>query len=324
MRQAEGLLAFDVGGSRGVCSRDHASLKIAIHGRLDCAYHPDTRPSGSLTLAKKRSGRFFARSFSGNPFFTTHPNLQPTADTFASKLPGSESSSSVFSNERVIQPPGIALPRALKLNRRLKMDGLKLLAKIPQAAIPVAFFDPQYRGVLDKMQYGNEGKSRSQRRCALEQMSEQTIAEFVAAIDRVLIPSGHLFLWVDKYHLCDGFRDWLDGTGLDVVDLVNWDKERIGMGYRSRRRTEYCVVLQKQPRKAKGVWKIHTIPDTWREKSETRDGHPHKKPIALQGELIAAVSNAGDLVVDPAAGGFSVLEAATSRGRNFLGCDLNG
>ncbi len=69
------------------------------------------------------------------------------------------------------------------------------------------------------MQYGNEGKKRGQRRCALEQMSEQVIADFIRAIDKVLIPSGHLFLWIDKFHLCNGFREWLDGTSLDIVTL---------------------------------------------------------------------------------------------------------
>lgn len=39
-------------------------------------------------------------------------------------------------------------------------------------------------------------------------MTEQTIREFVKAISDVLIPSGHLFLWVDKFHVCNGFRAW--------------------------------------------------------------------------------------------------------------------
>ncbi len=230
----------------------------------------------------------------------------------------------VFSDGRTVQAPSIDLPRGLKINTRLKMDGMKLLEKLPAEKIPVAFFDPQYRGILDKMGYGNEGKKRSQRRCALQQMSEQIIADFIKAIDRVLIPSGHLFLWIDKFHLCNGFREWLTGTELDVVDLVNWDKVKIGMGYRSRRRTEYCIVLQREPRKAKGVWKVHNIPDTWDEKVSNGSGHPHKKPIGLQGQLIAAVSNQGDIVIDPAAGDFTVMEAAHRHGRNFLGCDLNG
>ncbi len=229
----------------------------------------------------------------------------------------------VFSGQRTVQAPLIQLPTTLKVNTRLKMDGLDFLSELPPATIPVSFLDPQYRGVLDKLQYGNEGAKRGQRRCALEQMSELTIRQFIIGIDKALIPSGHLFLWLDKFHLCQGFKNWIDGTSLDVVDLISWDKGKMGMGYRSRRVTEYCVVLQKQPRKAKGVWKIHNIPDTWREKIVKKD-HPHTKPVDLQGELMAAVSNDGDFVIDPAAGSFSVLDAAKLRRRNFIGCDLNG
>ena len=229
----------------------------------------------------------------------------------------------VFSRQRTVQAPPLALPDTLKPNTRLKMDGLEFLAALPADAIPVAFLDPQYRGVLEKLSYGNEGKGRGRRRCALEQMTEAVIGRFVHDIDRALIPSGHLFLWVDKFHLCQGVRPWLDGTNLDIVDLVTWDKGTFGMGYRTRRRAEHCVVLQKQPRKAKGVWKIHNIPDVIQEKVSQRE-HPHAKPVELQGELMAAVSHEGDFVIDPAAGSFSVLQSARCRRRTFLGCDLNG
>ncbi len=229
----------------------------------------------------------------------------------------------VFSGQRTIHAPPLALPPALKPNARLKMDGLEFLSLLPTDAIPVAFLDPQYRGVLEKLSYGNEGKARGKRRCALEQMPNDVIAKFVRGIDRALIPSGHMFLWVDKFHLCQSVRPWLDGTSLDIVDLVTWDKGTFGMGYRTRRRGEYCIVLQKQPRKAKGVWKIHNIPDVVQEAASQRE-HPHTKPVDLQGELMAAVSHEGDFVIDPAAGSFSVLQAAKNRRRTFLGCDLNG
>jgi site-specific DNA-methyltransferase (adenine-specific) len=50
--------------------------------------------------------------------------------------------------------------------------------------------------------------------------------------------------------------------------------------------------------------------------------HPHQKPLELQKILIEAVSNLGDLVVDPAAGSYSVLEACLLSKRIFLGCDI--
>ena len=230
---------------------------------------------------------------------------------------------SVFSNNRELKSPDIKLPRGLKLNTRLKMEGLKFLSKLPENSIPVAFFDPQYRGILDKLSYGNEGKERSKARCSLPQMNEDLIKKFIQKIYLALIPSGHLFLWMDKFHLCNGFLCWMDGANLDVVDMLTWHKDRMGMGYRTRRMSEYLIVLQKQPRKAKGIWKIHNIPDVWTEKVK-RNGYAHKKPVELQGELISAVSNDSDIVIDPAAGSFSVMESCKIKNRNFLGCDING
>lgn len=230
---------------------------------------------------------------------------------------------SVYSVARHLRAPAFELHPELKLNSRLKMDGLRFLDLLPAAAVPVAFFDPQFRGVLDALAYGNEGKGRSKRRSALRQMPDDSICQFVVGIDRVLIPSGHVFLWIDKFHLCQGIESWLVDTELEIVDLIIWDKGTLGMGYRTRRRSEFCVILQKKPRRAKGVWTVHTIPDVWKEPS-CRRTHPHAKPIDLQGALVAAVSNENDIVIDPAAGSFSVMEAARNRGRNFLGCDLKG
>lgn len=230
---------------------------------------------------------------------------------------------SVFSIKRSLLSPNISLPNHLKLNQRLKMDGLKMLKELDDACFPIAFLDPQYRGVLNKMSYGNEGVKRGKTRCELAQMESEVICNFVNELDRILMPTAHLFLWMDKFELLNGFRSWLDGTRLEVVDMINWDKGRMGMGYRSRRTTEYCVVLQKHPQRAKGIWKTHNIPDTWREKTP-KGRHPHRKPIELQSRLIEAVTNEGDIVIDPAAGDFTVMHAATIQGRHFLGCDTIG
>lgn len=229
----------------------------------------------------------------------------------------------VVSTTREMITPPFPLPPDLRFNTRLKMDGLDFLSRLPDEAVPLAFLDPQYRGVLDKLAYGNEGVRRGQRRAALRQMDEATIAAFIQGIDRVLTASGHLFLWLDKFHLCSGFAPWLAGTRLSVVDMITWDKRRMGMGYRSRRQSEHLVVLQKAPRRARGVWTARDIPDVWRERVE-RGGHAHRKPLELQARLIAAVTVPGDVVIDPAAGSFSVLEACQQGGRRFLGCDVEG
>ena len=220
------------------------------------------------------------------------------------------------------RPQRLGLSDELKPNTPLKMDGLEFLSKLPEESIPVAFFDPQFRGVYDKLQYGNEGVSRGRKRFSLEQMDDTTIVRFIEGIQRSLIPSGHLFLWVDKFHLVEGVQPWIENTSIEIVDMITWSKKKMGMGYRSRQSAEYCIVLQKPPRRAKGVWKAKDIVDVQFE-APLRSWHPHAKPVKLQGRLIGAVSDIGDYVIDPAAGSFSVLEAALNQGRTFLGCDLN-
>ncbi len=90
-------------------------------------------------------------------------------------------------------PLNIFKDKELILNSKLKMDGLNLLKSLEDDSINTVFFDPQYRGVLDKMNYGNEGE-RQIERSKLVQMSERKIISFVREINRTLKPSGHLFL----------------------------------------------------------------------------------------------------------------------------------
>jgi site-specific DNA-methyltransferase (adenine-specific) len=94
----------------------------------------------------------------------------------------------------------------------------------------------------------------------------------------------------------------------------------IGNGYRSRRRGDYLVILQVPPTVAKKTWKDHGIPSRWPEKVD-RSVHPHVKPTGLISRLIAAVTEPGDLVIDPAAGSFVTMTAARALGRDFVGCD---
>jgi site-specific DNA-methyltransferase (adenine-specific) len=230
---------------------------------------------------------------------------------------------SVYSNERTtIQPPFKA--NGLKVDTRQQMDGFNLLSKLTSNSLPVVFFDPQYRSVLDKQSYGNEGE-RQKERAILPQMDIATIKAFLSQIERVLMPSGHLMLWVDKFIVCSGMQELINGTNLQLVDMITWNKQRMGMGYRTRRVSEYLVILQKLPTRAKGIWSIHNIPDVWEEKVITSNGnHTHSKPVGLQERLIEAVTNKGDTVADPCAGSYSVLKACLNTGRHFVGCDIEG
>lgn len=215
---------------------------------------------------------------------------------------------------------GASRPLSLQRNARNKVDGRALLAGIADSTAACVFLDPQYRGVLDKQKYGNEGV-RQARRADLPQMGDDAIRWFVRESVRVVRPTGHVFLWVDKFTLGEGRHlRWKHLLPVSTVDLLFWSTLRFGMGKRSRTSTEVVVVLQKHPVRA-DVWTDHRIRDSWPEHSDATI-HPHAKPHQLTERLIRAVTKRGDLVVDPCAGGYGVLEACVASGREFFGGDL--
>lgn len=66
-----------------------------------------------------------------------------------------------------------------------KADGRFLMRDISDSSVRVCFFDPQYRGVLDRLHYGNEGKGRGKARSSLQQMNEEMIEPFICEIENV-------------------------------------------------------------------------------------------------------------------------------------------
>jgi DNA modification methylase len=65
------------------------------------------------------------------------------------------------------------------------------------------------------------------------------------------------------------------------------------------------------------VWEIGVLAPVSRE----RTGYPSQKPEALLDRLVTALSDPGDLVLDPYAGSGTTLVVAAKRGRRFVGID---
>jgi len=71
-------------------------------------------------------------------------------------------------------------------------DALDLLRSLPDGCASLGFFDPQFRELLARQQYGNEGVSRQSARAALPAMTpdyiDAVIVEFARVADRVSLP----------------------------------------------------------------------------------------------------------------------------------------
>jgi site-specific DNA-methyltransferase (adenine-specific) len=214
------------------------------------------------------------------------------------------------------------LSLSVAINAPQQMDAVELLSRLPDRFAHLFVFDPQYRTGLDQLKFGNEG-ARQKGRAVLPQMADDTITFIVEEAQRVLRPSGHAMIWMDKFSIGSGqhLKYLRRARHLRVVDLIAWNKMSLGMGRRARCVTEYLVILQKEPVVAKGVWTDHRITDSWSEAKNT-ELHTHAKPHILTERLIRACTDRGDIVVDPCAGGYGVLAACRASAREFVGCDL--
>jgi hypothetical protein len=127
-------------------------------------------------------------------------------------------------------------------NSAQRGDALDLLQSLPDYCTPLVFFDPQHRDTLDRLAYGNEG-ARQKCRALLPAMTREYIDACCREAARVLQPSGYLLQWADTFKLCEAHHLRIADV-LKCVDLIAWDNQRIGNGYRSRRRGDYLLVLQ--------------------------------------------------------------------------------
>jgi site-specific DNA-methyltransferase (adenine-specific) len=203
-----------------------------------------------------------------------------------------------------------------RLNSINQGNGLQLLKSLPENRAKLIFFDPQYEKV----------KKVLKRNYPLKFQMDQEISQFLKEIERILKPSAFCLLWVNKTILNTGrMLKWLIKIPLlKIVDLLVWYKQNtLGMSSWLRSQAEFVFLLQKQPTNHK-LFKNRSFGNVWVEDQLTisKRKHPHQKPKGLIKAIIEATTEPGDLVVDPCAGSFMVLEVCQETGREFMGCDL--
>jgi site-specific DNA-methyltransferase (adenine-specific) len=156
--------------------------------------------------------------------------------------------------------------------------------------------------------------------------SDYQVLRIMEQIQRILKPSGFALLWVNKTLLGkDRVPLWLMKTpNLKIVDFLTWYKTNsLGLGSWLRSQSEFGFLIQKYPTNSK-LFKNRSLGNVWSEDiiaSQKRE-HPHQKPKGLIRALIEATTEKGELVVDPCAGSFAVLEVCREVEREFMGVDL--
>ena len=105
--------------------------------------------------------------------------------------------------------------------------------------------------------------------------------------------------------------------------MVWHKKNTLGLGNWLRSNAEFCFLIQKFPQSGK-LFKNRSFGNVWEENVVpiSKRKHPHQKPKELIKALVEATTNQGDLIIDPCAGSFIVLEVCQELKREFCGVDL--
>ena len=142
------------------------------------------------------------------------------------------------------------------------------------------------------------------------------IREVCQRVRPALIEGGSVLSFID-------WRQWpnlvgaIETTNLRVNNMLVWDKESYGLGNGYRVQHELiCHASKGMPRVVdRGVGNV------LRAKRVPNDDHPSPKPVPLMSDLMRVVSDVGDLIVDPFAGGGATLVAASLSGRRSIGIE---
>jgi site-specific DNA-methyltransferase (adenine-specific) len=183
--------------------------------------------------------------------------------------------------------------------------------------------------ILTDPPYGADYKSgrrwaSSHRRIEGDNNLEDALTLTVAAI-RALLPalsdSGHVLIfcrWKEEPQL----RETLAAIEeLDLRGSLIWVKNEPGMGdLKGTFGPAHERILHLARPSAEMRIRVGDVLTAARVVSKD---HPTEKPVELLATLINALTEPGDLVVDPFAGSASTLRAAVANGRNAWGCELD-
>lgn len=192
-------------------------------------------------------------------------------------------------------------------------DCMESVKKLPPASVDMVLMDPPYSTPT----VASFGRQVCKRLSDLA-IQEHYFGALKPEIERVLKPDGPLMIFCDDIYyavLVGLFYDWKQ------INLLVWDKRKIGMGKPFRRRHECLFYANRGTPLITG--EMSHIP-TILEYPLTKEHHGAEKPVGLCEQMIRELTPLGGTVLDLFMGSGTTGVAALRSGRNFIGCELDG
>ena len=141
------------------------------------------------------------------------------------------------------------------------------------------------------------------------------------ALDAALAPDAHAVVFC-RFREEEELRHALDGVGgLRLRGGLVWVKPEGGMGDLAR---TFAPAHERMLHLARDSARMRRrLPDAFAASRAGVQHHPTEKPLTVLEGIVRALTEPGDLVVDPFAGSGSTLIAAAAAGRAAWGCEID-
>lgn len=200
----------------------------------------------------------------------------------------------------------------LVMPRLLLGDCVDLVKDIETGSVDMVLIDPPYSTPT----VAAFGRQVTKRLSDLA-IQEHYFSAIKSELERIMKPDAPLLVFCDDIYyavLVGLFYDWKQ------INLLVWDKKRIGMGKPFRRRHELLFYANRGTPVVNGT--MSHIP-TILEHPLTKEHHGAEKPVDLCQKLIEELTPSDGLVVDLFMGSGTTGVAATKAGRRFTGIELD-
>lgn len=204
-------------------------------------------------------------------------------------------------------------------------DVLEAMRTLESETVDVVLTDPPYSsGTRKEGQKGvRKSMNRGERSSEWFDSDSLTVVGFLyllrqvgLEIKRVLKPGGHALMFID-WRMSPHLTAAIESVDLQWVDVLVWDKLRMGMGSQFRRQHEFVLHFTKgvgSPPARRDCGNVLAY-------APVRAFHPTQKPVALLSRILSVVAKPDSLVIDPFVGSGSTLIAGLRGGHRVWGCE---
>ena len=231
-------------------------------------------------------------------------------------------------------------------------DCLDILKTIPSDSVDACITDPPYNisginkkeiGWYKSNSYWKDKKSFSKIDEQWDKFTEDDYIQFsfawMSEIKRIVKPNGNIAIF-GSFHNIYKVGYLFENLDLRIVNSIVWYKRNAFPNITQRmfcESTEHIIWGANNSKKKAKNWTFNyadmkemnggkqmrnmfDIPNT--KQSERKEGkHPSQKPLEVMDRLITALTNKGDVVIDPFLGSGSTAVAALNKSRKFIGIE---